>query len=152
MDDRKFVIAVVIPVYNRKSVTLSCLYQLQALDTRGMDISIIIVDDGSTDGTSEAIRAQHPEIILLCGNGNLWWTGATKLGVKYALYHYNCDYILTLNDEDVVMKSVKSLAKQYPSTFAPVRKYLVTRMPEKLHIEALILISRMNGDKANGNC
>jgi GT2 family glycosyltransferase len=91
-------IFVVIPVYNRKSYTQECLHSLRKQTVE--DFAVIVVDDGSTDGTSEMIQQEFPEVILLQGDGNLWWTGATNLGVQSALER-GADYVITLNNDTV---------------------------------------------------
>jgi GT2 family glycosyltransferase len=67
---------------------------------------VIVVDDGSTDGTYQYLEENYPEIILLQGDGNLWWAGATNEGVKKALElsSSNEDFILTLNNDLVVVE------------------------------------------------
>lgn len=97
-------IAIIIPVHNRKNETLACLKQLANIDRCEHVIDIIIVDDGSTDNTGEAIRQLYPEVIIVKGDGNLWWTGAINVGVKYALDHAY-EYVLLLNDDLVYEKS-----------------------------------------------
>ncbi|MDD5369032.1 MAG: glycosyltransferase family 2 protein [Anaerolineaceae bacterium] len=87
---------IVIPVHNRVHFTRDCLVSLQNQTVKGFHI--IVVDDGSIDGTREMIQSEFPQVILLEGDGNLWWTGAINIGVQYALDHH-AKYILTLNDD-----------------------------------------------------
>ncbi len=90
---------IVIPVHNRKHFTRDCLLSLRKQTFQ--NFTIIVIDDGSTDGTSEMIQKEFPEVVLLEGDGNLWWTAATNLGVKYALDH-GANYIMTLNDDTIM--------------------------------------------------
>lgn len=62
----------------------------------------MVIDDGSIDGTSDVISKLFPEAILLNGSGNLWWSKATNLGVKYALKN-DFKYIICLNNDTEVM-------------------------------------------------
>lgn len=91
-------LCIVIPVHNRIHFTHECLLSLQRQTCN--DFSIVIIDDGSTDGTAEMIRTAFPETILLSGDGNLWWTAATNLGIKYALGH-GAAYVMTLNNDTI---------------------------------------------------
>lgn len=93
---------IVIPVHNRKEFTRQCLKSIN--DQTNKDFKIIVVDDGSTDGTSEMISNEFSEVVLLKGDGNLWWTKATNLGVKYAL-EQKAEYILTLNNDTVLFEN-----------------------------------------------
>jgi GT2 family glycosyltransferase len=94
-------IFIVIPVHNRKGYTKECLESLKKQTTH--NFAITVVDDGSTDGTSEMIQQEFPEVILLHGDGNLFWTKATNLGVKCALEH-GARHVMTLNDDTVAAK------------------------------------------------
>jgi GT2 family glycosyltransferase len=88
---------IIIPVHNRKAITLKCLETLQ--NNGDLDkYNVIVVDDGSTDGTSLAIQSQYTEVIILPGDGNLWWTGAIKKGMEYA-YQKGAEFFIWLNDD-----------------------------------------------------
>jgi GT2 family glycosyltransferase len=87
---------IVIPVYNRWHYTKSCLEALRQQTFR--PFRIVVVNDGSTDQTAEQIQALYPEVILLEGAGNLFWTAAVNLGIGYALQS-GATLILTLNND-----------------------------------------------------
>jgi GT2 family glycosyltransferase len=111
-------IYIVIPVYNRLDATRECLESLSCQTFQ--HFKVVLIDDGSTDGTSESVNEKYPEVTILKGNGQLWWTGATNLGVRYALqYCREDDYVLTLNNDTVLppayLETMMSLARQAPS-------------------------------------
>lgn len=91
-------ITFVIPVHNHLDYTKKCLRDLdRQKDTRffkSNDIQIIVIDDGSTDGTGEWLKENYPEIYVHRGDGNLWYSKATNIGMKYAFENYNSDFIM----------------------------------------------------------
>jgi GT2 family glycosyltransferase len=91
-------ICIVIPVHNRWKFTDACLVSL-AQQTSPADL-IIIIDDGSTDGTAAFIRDKFPDVIVLNGDGKLFWTAAINRGIKLALAR-GADYVLTLNNDTI---------------------------------------------------
>ncbi|WP_345985244.1 glycosyltransferase family 2 protein [Sulfurimonas sp. HSL-1656] len=91
-------IYIVTPVFNRKKFTRNYLEALSIQTCK--DFKVVIVDDGSTDGTKEMILKNFPEVHYIEGDGNLWWAEGTNVGVKYAL-EQGATYIMTLNDDTI---------------------------------------------------
>lgn len=91
-------IYICIPVFNRVKYTVSCLQSIFGQNYK--DFKVIICDDGSRDNTSEIIKQQYPQVIVLQGDGNLWWAGGTNRCIEYALKEAaNTDYVFTLNND-----------------------------------------------------
>lgn len=96
-------IAVLLTVYNRKEVTLKGLQSLYAsIDNLGggYHFDVYMTDDGSTDGTAEAVKTEYPNINIIQGNGNLYWSGGMRKAWQTAIksgIHY--DFYLWFNDD-----------------------------------------------------
>jgi GT2 family glycosyltransferase len=113
-------IYIIMPVFNRIGFTLACLESLSR-QTFG-NFEVIVVNDGSTDETSEILRAKFPMVKVLEGNGTLWWTGSTNLGIEHVLDQpaNQDDFILTLNNDLVVnenyLQEMVNAAARFPRT------------------------------------
>lgn len=93
-------VVAVAPVHNRRETTLRWLHALASLERAGVDLAAVIVDDGSTDGTADAIRSEFPDVEIVSGDGNLWYTAGTNRGIAAALAR-DPDYVLAMNDDTV---------------------------------------------------
>jgi GT2 family glycosyltransferase len=97
------IIAVLLPVFNAIEYTKKALINLQELEKpvegSGYSFIHIVIDDGSSDGTSEFIRIHFPNVILLKGDGNLWWSGSVNRGAEYAVNTMNADFLLLWNND-----------------------------------------------------
>lgn len=89
-------VAIVIPVHNRLSYTDGVLAQLRGADYD--EALVVVVDDGSTDGTEEHLRKEHPDVVVLPGTGALWWSGAVNLGCRFAIDQGSSLLVLFNND------------------------------------------------------
>jgi GT2 family glycosyltransferase len=91
------VIAVLITVFNRRETTLLGLRSLFAQELpAGHRLRVILADDGSTDGTSEAVSREFPEVEILRGDGNLYWVGGMQLAWRAAR---PADFYFWFNDD-----------------------------------------------------
>jgi GT2 family glycosyltransferase len=66
-----------------------------------VSVDTFLVDDGCTDGTSDAVRSDFPQVKIIAGTGNLFWCGGMRLAWAHAGAG-NYDAYLWLND-DVVL-------------------------------------------------
>src|SRR5690606_10966036 len=89
---------VIIPVYNRWAYTKRCLESLR--EQTFSEFTVVVVDDGSTDETARDLEALFPEVIRLQGDGNLFWTAAINMGIRYAV-EKGADYVMTLNNDTI---------------------------------------------------
>lgn len=97
-------VACLLTCHNRRDKTLQCLAALVACQLPdGVELKIILVDDGSTDGTSDAVRERFPAVKLLSGDGSLFWNGGMRRAFAAALEERFDDY-LWLNDDTVLDK------------------------------------------------
>ena len=97
---KKTNIAVILTCYNRKDKTLTCLHSLETSTQKASaSFEIFLVDDGSTDGTSVAVKKEFPAIHIIPGNGNLFWNRGMHLAWEIAAKQKDFDFYLWLNDD-----------------------------------------------------
>lgn len=95
-------VAVLIAVHNRLHFTSRCITCLKSA-LQNAELRIIVIDDGSTDGTSEWLTVNAPDVRQLKGDGNLWFGGGTQMGIDYAKANLaDVDYVMTLNNDAFV--------------------------------------------------
>ncbi|HAX76087.1 MAG TPA: glycosyltransferase family 2 protein [Cyanobacteria bacterium UBA11372] len=105
-------LAVLMSCHNRRDTTLTCLAAIYTQDT---PCDIFLVDDGSSDGTSEAVRASYPAVKILQGDGNLFWGGGMQLAFSTALAA-GYDFYLWLNDDTkLAPNALRQLLNTYQS-------------------------------------
>lgn len=107
-------IGVLMTCHNRKANTLSGLRALfEATLPPGVALRVFLVDDGSSDGTAEAVAAEFPQVSLQRGSGQLYWCGGMRLAFEHASGE-DLDFHLWLNDDTVVAQySLEALVATY---------------------------------------
>lgn len=78
----------IIPLYNCLPLTQAMLATLQATLPPGLDHEIILVDDGSSDGTREWLRTLRPPIRVLLNERNLGYAAANNRAAALARGHW----------------------------------------------------------------
>ncbi|MBI4688133.1 MAG: glycosyltransferase family 2 protein [Nitrospirae bacterium] len=92
-------IAIVILNWNGLSDTLECLESVKEIDYPSFEV--IVVDNGSTDGSPTEIRRQHPEITVLETGKNLGYAEGNNVGIRYAVDR-RADFVFLLNNDTIV--------------------------------------------------
>lgn len=120
--------AVILTVFNRREVTLKGLrtlykaieYLQKEKPNEGYRFDIYMTDDGSTDGTADAVIGEFPDVHIIQGCGSLYWSGgmrkawqaAIDSGVKYDFYLWYNDDAELYENALVVMFSVFASQKR----------------------------------------
>ncbi|MFW5803664.1 MAG: glycosyltransferase family 2 protein [bacterium] len=98
-------LSILIPVFNNLNYTKTCLLNLKSqlvdIDSEKEKIyfEIVLIDDGSKDGTYQWVLDNYKNVHILRGDGKLWWSGSINLGTKYAINELKTDYILWWNND-----------------------------------------------------
>ena len=80
--------------YNGREDTLAALESLRGIGT-------VVVDNGSTDGSAEAVAATFPDVELVRTGVNLGFAGGNNVGIRRALDR-GADWVLLLNNDATV--------------------------------------------------
>lgn len=69
----------------------TCEYLRRCLETvyasRGVSLDVVVVDNGSGDGSVEMVRTQFPQATLIAGHGNVGYPAGNNLGLRHLGYH-----------------------------------------------------------------
>lgn len=119
-------VAIIILNWNGKEDTLECLESVFRLDYPNFEV--IVVDNGSSDGSVEAVRDAYPQATLIENGANLGFSGGNNVGIRYALER-GAEYVWLLNNDTTVepdsLRSLVACAEAHPKVgmLSPVIYY-----------------------------
>lgn len=113
MIEEKLVVIIILN-YNKKEDTLICLESVSNLNYSPFEI--ILIDNGSVDGSAEKIKNIFPRVHLIESKKNLGASGGRNLGIKYADENFNYEFLFFL-DNDVTIRQ-NALSEMVQSFFS----------------------------------
>jgi GT2 family glycosyltransferase len=92
---------IVLPVHNRREVTRKFVECLKR--QTHAPYHLILVDDGSTDGTSDMVVTRIDPVTVIHGRGDWWWAGSLQQGLNAVSgMHPDAKDVLLLTNDDVL--------------------------------------------------
>ena len=92
---------ILLPVHNRRAITERFIDSI-LLQTY-TNYQLILIDDGSSDGTADMVRDKLPsrKLEVIKGDGDWWWAGSLQQGINWLKNHDACssDVVLMINDD-----------------------------------------------------
>lgn len=84
--------------FNRRELTKRGIETLA--ENKNVQFDFVVVDDASTDGTVEMLKAEPYRITVVEGNGSLFWNGGMHIAIEYVKEHYpDYEYYMLMNDD-----------------------------------------------------
>lgn len=94
-------IAIVTVNYNGKEDTLELLQSMGKLKIENCELKIIVVDNGSSDGSVAEINEKYPDVDILQNGANEGFSGGYNRGMIYG-YIWGADYVLIINNDALI--------------------------------------------------
>jgi GT2 family glycosyltransferase len=85
--------------WNGREETLACLQSLA--HAAGSEDAVVVVDNGSSDGSPEAVAERFPGVTLLRNGANLGFAGGNNVGIRHALAS-GAEWVVLLNNDATV--------------------------------------------------
>ena len=115
MSTRK--VGAIVVNWNQPSQTVACVRSLE--QSAHVDITTIVVENGSRDDSARVIRENCPHAILLESDQNLGFAGGSNMGIQKALTLAR-DFILLLNNDAVVAPNTIALLVEHMEAHSDV--------------------------------
>jgi GT2 family glycosyltransferase len=99
VEDKREPVCIITTAWNQVDKTLDCLETIRMQDYK--PISVLLVNNGSTDNTVERVTAQFPEVEIIDIPDNLGPTRGYNVGFRWALDHA-FNYIFLVNNDTLL--------------------------------------------------
>ncbi|MEE8336078.1 MAG: glycosyltransferase, partial [Candidatus Neomarinimicrobiota bacterium] len=108
---RQPVVTIIVLNWNGKDLILECL---KSLDEIYFKAHILVVDNGSTDGSITAIKSRFPQVEILKLENNLGYAGGNNAGFRHIIKQAKSEFIIFLNNDTTVDPDfVRPLIEQF---------------------------------------
>lgn len=101
MSDKAPVVAIIILTWNQRDLTLDCLASVDLMRYPTECLRVVVVDNGSSDGTIAAVKTRFPSVIVVENGENLGFAEGNNAGLRSVLAE-PAEYIMLLNNDTVV--------------------------------------------------
>ena len=101
-------VSIIIVSYNVKDYLYNCLQSILNSDYSG-DLDLILVDNGSYDGSVSIVRKNFPSVRVIENDSNLGFAKGVNIGLRES----HGDYILLLNPDTVIEEKTLSVLTAY---------------------------------------
>lgn len=123
-------ITVIIPNFNGIKYIGSCLESLYAQWEPEWDFTVMVVDNGSTDGSPDAVKQDYPQAALIRLSENTGFCHAVNVGI----HNSSTPYVVLLNNDTIVkrgfIKNLMNAIEHYPKAFAVSAQMLQWDRPD----------------------
>ena len=123
-------VSVIIPNFNGKQYLKNCLDAMKRQVYR--DFEVILVDNGSKDGSADYVREHYPEVRVLTLQENKGFCGGVNAGIRVS----QSPYVVLLNNDTIAekyfLKNLVSFMKEHPGTFSCQAKMLKLQDRDKI--------------------
>ncbi len=118
---------ILLPVHNRIKITTNFIACLKTQSYS--NYHLILIDDGSNDGTSVMVKSEIKNLTIITGKGNWWWGGALHQGYKWIKKNVSKkkSFVLIINDdtefENDFLETGINIIKNKPKTIIQAEPY-----------------------------
>jgi glycosyltransferase involved in cell wall biosynthesis len=91
-------VVAILTAHNRRELTLACLRSYFSQKAPSTELRAVVVDDGGSDGTTEAVSKDFPAAKVIVGPGDLFWARGMATAESVASRSAP-DYLIWLNDD-----------------------------------------------------